>query len=126
MKYILDLNNVSLNDIHVVGGKNASLGEMLQHLNTLKIKVPNGFAITVKGYYDFINHNKLDKSIRKLISKLNPNDIIALRKTGLAIRELIRNGVFPEQLKNSFINELYVIDISGKYNGEKFESSFLS
>jgi len=58
MKYILDLNNVSLKDISVVGGKNASLGEMLQHLNTLKIKVPNGFAITVEGYYDFINHNK--------------------------------------------------------------------
>ena len=55
MKYILNLNNVSLKDIPVVGGKNASLGEMLQHLNTLKIKVPNGFAITVKGYYDFIN-----------------------------------------------------------------------
>ena len=59
MKYILDLNNVSLKDIHVVGGKNASLGEMLQHLNTLKIKVPNGFAITVKGYYDFIKHNSI-------------------------------------------------------------------
>ena len=93
MKYILDLNNVSLKDIPVVGGKNASLGEMLQHLSTLKIKVPNGFAITVKGYYDFINHNKLDKSIKKLILDLNPNDIVALRKTGLAIRELIRNGV---------------------------------
>ena len=100
MKYILNLNNVSLKDIPVVGGKNASLGEMLQHLNTLKIKVPNGFAITLKGYYDFINHNKLDKSIKKLILDLNPNDIVALRKTGLAIRELIRNGVFPEELKN--------------------------
>jgi len=40
MKYILDLNKVSLNDIHIVGGKNASLGEMLQHLTILKIKVP--------------------------------------------------------------------------------------
>ena len=100
MKYIIDLKNVSLTDVNTVGGKNASLGEMLQHLGTLGIKVPNGFAITVKGYYDFIAHNKLDKSIRKLISKLNPDDIVALRKTGLAIRELIRNGVFPESLKN--------------------------
>jgi len=113
MKYILDLNNVSLKDIHVVGGKNASLGEMLQHLNTLKIKVPNGFAITVKGYYDFINHNKLDKSIRKLILDLNPNDIIALRKTGLAIRELIRNGVFPEKLKNEI--QLKYLELSETY-----------
>jgi len=100
MKYIIDLNNVSLTDVNIVGGKNASLGEMIQHLGTLGIKVPNGFAITVKGYHDFITHNKLDKSIKKLISKLNPDDIIALRKTGLAVRELIRNGIFPEKLRN--------------------------
>jgi len=100
MKYIVDLKNVSLSDINLVGGKNASLGEMIQHLGILGIKVPNGFAITVNGYRDFITYNKLDKSIKKLISKLNPDDIIALRKTGLEVRELIRNGVFPEDLKN--------------------------
>ena len=100
MKYTIDLNNISLTDINIVGGKNASLGEMIQHLGDLGIQVPNGFAITVDGYHDFIGHNELDKSIRKMVSELNPDDIIALRKTGLAIRELIRNGVFPENLKN--------------------------
>ena len=100
MKYILNLDNVSLKDINIVGGKNASLGEMLQHLKKLKIKVPNGFAITTDGYYDFIKHNNLDKPIRELIENLKENDIIELRRTGLTIRQLIRNGVFPEQLKN--------------------------
>ena len=100
MKYILNLDNVSLKVINIVGGKNASLGEMLQHLKKLKIKVPNGFAITTDGYYDFIKHNNLDKPIRELIENLKENDIIELRRTGLTIRQLIRNGVFPEQLKN--------------------------
>jgi pyruvate,water dikinase len=100
MKYILNLDNVSLKDINIVGGKNASLGEMLQHLKKLEIKVPNGFAITIDGYYDFIKHNNLDKPIRELIGNLKENDIIELRRTGLTVRQLIRNGVFPEQLKN--------------------------
>ena len=67
MKYIIDLNRVSLTDINLVGGKNASLGEMIQNLKTLGIKVPNGFAITTAAYHEFIKFNKLDEKIIKLV-----------------------------------------------------------
>jgi len=100
MKYTIDLNKVSLSDINKVGGKNASLGEMLQHLGQMKIKVPNGFAITVDGYHDFIEHNDLDIKIKSLINELDPENIVQLRKTGSMVRQLIRNGIFPDDLKN--------------------------
>ena len=116
MKYIIDLNKVSLNDINLVGGKNASLGEMLQNLKSLDIKVPNGFAINVNGYYDYIKHNKLDKKINKLVSNINDSDIIELRRVGSQVRQLIRNGEFPDDLKNE-IKEKY-LELSGQYSQE--------
>jgi len=116
MKYTIDLNKVSLGDINLVGGKNASLGEMLQNLNSMNIKVPNGFAINVKGYFDYITHNKLDKKIKDLVSNLNDSDIIELRKVGSQVRQIIRNGEFPEELKNE-IKEKY-LELSKQYDQE--------
>ena len=105
MKYTIDLNQVSLTDINLVGGKNASLGEMIQNLKTLGIKVPNGFAITTEAYHTFIKHNKLDEKIISLVSNLDDSDINLLRKTGSEVRQLIRNGEFPEELKIEIRNK---------------------
>ena len=99
MDYIIDLNQVSLGDINLVGGKNASLGEMLQNLKTLGIKVPNGFAITVDAYYDFIKFNNLNDKIIELVSSITEENILSLRKAGNEVRQLIRNGKFPENIK---------------------------
>jgi len=99
MDYIIDLNQVSLEDINLVGGKNASLGEMIQNLKTLGIKVPNGFAITVDAYYDFIKFNNLDKKIMDLVSSITEEDIVSLRRAGTEVRQLIRNGQFPDKIK---------------------------
>ena len=57
-KYIVDLAKVKLSDLNLVGGKNASLGEMIQNLSKLGVNIPGGFAITVEAYCEFINHNK--------------------------------------------------------------------
>jgi len=76
MNYTIDLNKVSLTDINTVGGKNASLGEMLQNLKSLNIKVPNGFAVTTKAYYDFIEYNNLNEKINTLVSGLNEDNIV--------------------------------------------------
>lgn len=100
MKYIIDLNKVSLTDISLVGGKNASLGEMLQNLEQIDIKVPNGFAVTTLAYYDFIKYNNLVEKIEKLITDLDIDDIVQLRKVGSDIRNLIRNGEFSDDLKS--------------------------
>ena len=62
--FILPLNKVGINDVEIVGGKNASLGEMIQHLTALGINIPNGFVITVAAYREFIRFNTLDASIK--------------------------------------------------------------
>ena len=100
MNYIIDLNKVSLKDIALVGGKNASLGEMLQNLKSMEIMVPDGFAINTKGYFDFIDYNNLNQNINSLIGNLDVNDLAQLRTVGLEVRQMIRNGEFPQELKN--------------------------
>ena len=60
-KYIVNLSEVQLSDLELVGGKNASLGEMIQNLGKLGVNIPGGFALTVEAYWEFINHNKLDE-----------------------------------------------------------------
>ena len=97
--YIIDLSEVQLSDLKLVGGKNASLGEMIQNLNKSGVNIPGGFAINVHAYWEFIIHNKLDTKIRSLIKKMNKDDLISLRKTGLEIRQLIRNGEWPMDVK---------------------------
>ena len=102
-KYIVDLTEVELSDLELVGGKNASLGEMIQNLSKLGVNIPGGFALTVEAYWEFINHNKLDKKIRSLIKKMKKDDLISLKKTGLEIRQLIRNGKWPRQVKEEIM-----------------------
>ena len=101
MNYTIDLNSVSLKDINLVGGKNASLGEMLQNLKAMNIKVPNGFAITTKAYFDFIEYNKLNEKITTLVSGIDDSNLSQLREVGSEVRQLIRNGEFPKKLKRS-------------------------
>ena len=115
-KYIVNLSEVQLSDLELVGGKNASLGEMIQNLGKLGVNIPGGFAITVEAYWEFINHNKLDKKIRRLIKKMKKDDLVSLRKTGLEIRQLIRNGKWPRQVKEE-IRDNYTL-LSQKYGAE--------
>ena len=95
---ILKLNEAGINDVELVGGKNASLGEMIQNLTSLGIDIPDGFIITVKAYHDFIEYNKLDLIIPQIISDMKHDDIGSLSHTGNEIRSLIEKGIFPEKL----------------------------
>jgi pyruvate,water dikinase len=115
-KYIVDLTEVELSDLELVGGKNASLGEMIQNLSKLGVNIPGGFALTVEAYWEFINHNKLDKKIRSLIKKMKKDDLISLKKTGLEIRQLIRNGKWPRQVKEEIRNSYTLL--SQKYGSD--------
>ncbi|MCO6481909.1 MAG: phosphoenolpyruvate synthase [Flavobacteriales bacterium] len=100
------LHEVELSDLPTVGGKNASLGEMIQNLGKLGVRVPGGFVVTVASYEAFIEHNKLDQEIRDIVAKLDPDDVENIRRTGLAVRSLIKNGKFPEPIWKG-IMELY-------------------
>ncbi len=113
-RHIVDLSEVKLTDLDLVGGKNASLGEMIQAFKNLGVNIPGGFAITVDAYWDFINFNKLDQKINSLIKEIKKDDLVSLRKIGLEIRENIRNGKWPENLKNIIIENYQ--KLSNKYD----------
>lgn len=86
---VINLQAVSLQDIAKVGGKNAGLGEMLQHLSAAGVVVPGGFATTAQAYRNFLAQNQLDQRIYTMLAALNYQDINALQQTGKTIRELI-------------------------------------
>ncbi|EHQ24539.1 phosphoenolpyruvate synthase [Mucilaginibacter paludis] len=105
-EFILNLSEVGINDIDSVGGKNASLGEMIQNLAQLDVRIPGGYVITVDAYEAYITHNNLQEKIRAIVKATNLNDIDALRHCGLKIRRMIAAGTFPDLL-TSQITEAY-------------------
>lgn len=96
--YVIELAELGMQDIEVVGGKNASLGEMIGKLAELGISVPGGFATTAAAYRDFLSSNALDEHIAKLLDDLNVADLDALTAAGLEIRDAILAAPLPERL----------------------------
>lgn len=92
--HILWFNQISMKDLAVVGGKNASLGEMLNQLSRVGLQVPNGFATTAQTYYDFLEHNGLNPKINQALQGLNTDDVHQLAQTGKQIREWILQAPF--------------------------------
>ena len=115
-KFILGLHEAGIRDIERVGGKNASLGEMIQHLSKLGIRIPSGFIITVDAYQDFISYNQLADKISSLISEIDYESMESLRRAGLQIRNMIRNTKFPPELSNMIIKAYY--QLSSEYGQE--------
>lgn len=100
---VLPLNSISMKDISLVGGKCASLGEMIQNLSSLGIQVPDGFAITTEVYFQFLQQNRLETFITERLNRIDHNDIESLRRAGLEIRQAIRNAKFPHYLSAEII-----------------------
>jgi len=113
---ILQLHQVGMKELDLVGGKNASLGEMLQNLTKLGVNIPGGFVITVNAYDQFIKHNNLDEKIRELVKQIDYSSVESLRRAGLQIRNAIRNGRFPSSLSQEIIN--CYCQLSKKYEQE--------
>ena len=88
-------------DVPIVGGKNASLGEMIQHLAAEGIRIPNGFATTANAYRRFLEFNGLDAKLRKLFAGLSVEDLKQLRLVGSQARALILEATFPEDLDHA-------------------------
>ena len=82
MRYIRRLDSLGLNDIALVGGKNASLGEMIVSLKRLGVKVPEGFAVTADAYRAFIKHNDFEPKIRQFFANVDLTNIEALNACG--------------------------------------------
>ncbi len=111
---ILWFDQLSIADVPYVGGKNASLGEMYVNLTSKGVKVPNGFALTAAAYRYFIKKSGIKDRIQKEIKSLNIKNIKDLQAKGHAIRELILNAPFPDDLREA-VTTAYR-DLCGAYS----------
>ena len=103
MSYILPFSEVGIDDINSVGGKNASLGEMFQHLSSAGIKVPSGYATTSEAYRYFIRHNNLYERMEQLLAAMDVHDVQSLVRTGKQIRSWMMNAEMPADLAEEIV-----------------------
>ena len=105
-EYILSLKDVGMNDVDKVGGKNASLGEMIKHLDEAGVLVPGGFATTAEAFRDFLECDNLGNNINNRLDSLDVSDIGELVVVGKEIRQCILDAKFSdeflEQIKVAF------------------------
>jgi pyruvate,water dikinase len=99
--YILWLDDLSMSDLHRVGGKNSSLGEMIGNLSELGVSVPGGFATTADAFREFLDQSGLDKKIQAELEPLDPDDTRALAATGSTIRQWIMDTPLQPALENA-------------------------
>jgi len=97
--YVIKLAELGMNDVETVGGKNASLGEMISNLSNLGVTVPGGFATTAAAYRAFLSADGLDDRISAVLDDLDVDDIDALTATGKSIRQWILETPLPERLR---------------------------
>jgi pyruvate,water dikinase len=115
-EYIRRFSDLGIDDVPLVGGKNASLGEMYQSLSGEGVMVPNGFATTAQAYRDYLAHNNLEEGIREALEKLDIDDVEALAKTGAQIRGWIVDAELPPRLVSE-ITAAYA-DMSAEYGAD--------
>jgi pyruvate,water dikinase len=96
---ILEFEQIAIQDVPQVGGKNASLGEMIQQLASQGVRVPTGFATTAYAYRDFIFQAGLESQMRSHLESLNTEDLQSLRHCGQSVRSLILETPFPPELE---------------------------
>ncbi|HDM8038835.1 TPA: phosphoenolpyruvate synthase [Vibrio fluvialis] len=111
-KNTLWFNSLSMEDVDKVGGKNASLGEMVSNLANAGVSVPNGFATTSYAFNQFLDFEGLDDRIHNLLDELDVDDVEALRKTGTTIRQWVLDAPFPADLEQD-IRDNYETLIEG-------------
>lgn len=104
MSYCIPFHKIRNTDISIVGGKNASLGEMIFSLHSKGIAVPEGFAINAKAYQSFLLENNLEKALNEHLSKLDALSLSNLHEIGLACREVMASGSIPEAIENEIIS----------------------
>ncbi len=103
-KDILWFKEISIGDIPLVGGKNASLGEMFSKLTKKGIRIPDGFALTSAAYWKFLKTNGLDKEIKKTIKGLDVANVSELARVGKKVRDMILSASFPKEIEKNLIS----------------------
>ncbi len=113
MKYIRFFNELHMKDVSIVGGKNASLGEMYQQLTDKGVKVPNGFATTAQAYWHYLEYNGLKDDIASILAGLDKSNLDSLASCGLKIRDLLAHAKMPPDFEEEVL--LSYEKLSGEY-----------
>ncbi|NWG20710.1 MAG: phosphoenolpyruvate synthase [Chloroflexi bacterium] len=103
MRWVRWFNDIGINDVPLVGGKNASLGEMRRELAALGVQVPDGYAVTADAYRLFLAHNRLEAPIRDLLAGWDRGDVQDLTRRARHIRNLILKGEYPAELASDIV-----------------------
>jgi pyruvate,water dikinase len=102
-KNIMFFSEIRKKDVPIVGGKNASLGEMYTQLTQKGINIPNGFATTADAYKYFLSYNGIDKKIAEIFAKIDLNKLEDVQKAGKLCRNLTMKSKFPDDLRREII-----------------------
>ncbi|MCB1746784.1 MAG: phosphoenolpyruvate synthase, partial [Gammaproteobacteria bacterium] len=100
-EYIVSLRDVGMGDVERVGGKNASLGEMIRHLDAAHVRVPGGFATTAQAFRDFLAHDALDERIKSRLASFDVDDVAELARAGAEIRQWVIDTPFQPALQQA-------------------------
>ena len=114
MSYVVSFEQLRMTDVDSVGGKNASLGEMISQLAHAGVRVPGGFATTAQAFRDFLSGTGLDARIADRLSTLNPDDVRELAIAGAQIRQWIVDAPLPKQLHDDIATAFAQLDVDGK------------
>src|SRR3989338_9792802 len=98
-EFILWFKDLTIDDVPLVGGKNASLGEMYRTLTQKGVNIPNGFAVTAYAYRYFLKKAKIEDDIKRILSDVNTKNMQNLAERGKKVRDAILNAELPEELK---------------------------
>lgn len=110
---VLNLKNVGMSDVEIVGGKNASLGEMIKHLSSLGVDVPGGFATTAEAFRVFLHEANLEQKINELLTELDTDDVHALAAAGKQVRQWVLDADLPKQLEEDITLAYQAMQVKG-------------
>ncbi|OIO64642.1 hypothetical protein AUJ30_02130 [Candidatus Wolfebacteria bacterium CG1_02_39_135] len=110
MEFIKQLKKVGIEDVPEVGGKNASLGEMIRYLAPKGVKIPGGFVVTATTYRYFLKQTGLDKFIKKTLQGLDTKNFADLAARGKFIREAIKSAELPDNLKKEIVKNYQLME----------------
>ncbi|MEN9630914.1 MAG: phosphoenolpyruvate synthase PpsA, partial [Pseudomonadota bacterium] len=107
---VVPFEQLRMTDVEAVGGKNASLGEMISQLATAGVRVPTGFATTAHAFRQFLQHGGLSQRITERLSTLDTDDVRALAEVGALIRSWVIDTPFPADLEAAIRLQFTLLD----------------
>jgi len=113
MSYVVSFEQLRMTDVDSVGGKNASLGEMISQLSGVGVRVPGGFATTAEAFRDFLKASGLDQRIAARLASLNPEDVGELASAGAEIRQWIVQAPFSPEFEQQIRTAFAALDADG-------------